>query len=572
MTITVHNPLDEDPSRTATRKERRRAQAAARVAQLPRWRFQLALTTVLVGELAALAAVMALAAVAPWWALIPVAVAVLVISTLTYRGAATPRWARRAYALRRHRRSTRRRISDAHIPAPFSVELPGVGAIGMRWDGQYAITVITLYGRQYSETVLIPEGVDTRDSVPLEAIGGLLEQFGGLELHSIDVVSDGTRTAPNGRFTPRYDEIISDRAAVGMRRTWLVMRLRPQACLDAISYRGSVAQAAAAATERIRQAAARLGCRALTCGPEQITEATQALLDYQGLDVYEQRWADLRLGDDYVSLYRIAGADLSTRALNDFWTIRAKKTVVVLRLSRDKDSHELMVAALVRVHTTTPQHHPPLSVLHSVAGQSFPAILASLPLGDRSVQLEFSQRQLASAGLQVPVGPSGFLHGMAERAGVPFLMSWTDPHKFIRVAIAADADVVASLILRASAAGATAEIHTARTRLWEPICDGVRINLGREGKRSDDVTLVVADGAEVQQALAASGARGRALVSVAAAGQPLPQDADIMIKQVSERHITVQTPVRNSPITLGIMRPRNEVQSLAHLRRQEAQR
>lgn len=570
MTITVHNPL-EDPSRTTTRKDRRRAQSAARTAQLPRWRFNLALRTVLIGELAALIAVMALAAMAPWWALIPVVIVVLILSTLTYRGARTSRWARRAYALRRNRRSTRRQTQSTQIPEPFSVELPGVGAIGMRWDGQYAITVITLYGRQYSETVLIPEGVDTRDTVPLQAVGALLEQFGGLELHSIDVVSDGTRTAPNGRFTPRYDEIISDRSAVGMRRTWLVLRLRPQACLDAISYRGSVAQAAAAATERVRQAAARLGCRALTCSPEQITEATRALLDYHGLDAYEQRWTDLRLGDDYVSLYRIAGADLTTRALNDFWTIRAKKTVVVLRLTRDKDSQALMVAALLRVHTTTPQHHPPMSVLHSVAGQSFSAMAASLPLGDRSVQMELSPRPLAGAELQVPVGPSGFLHGMAERAGVPFLMSWTDPQKFIRVAIAADVDVVAALILRASAAGATAEIHTARPQLWKPICDGVRITLGREGQRSDDVTLVVADGAEAQHALAASGARGHALVSVTSAGEPLPQDADITIKQVSQRHISVQTPVRNGPITLGIMRPRNEVQSLAHLRSESPQ-
>ncbi|WP_239655442.1 type VII secretion protein EccE [Mycobacterium riyadhense] len=564
MTITVHNPLD-DPSPAATRAGRRRAQSAAGSAQLPRWQFRFALRTVLIGELAALTAVATLAATA-WWALIAVVVAVLVISTLTYQGAAASRWARRAYAARRTRRSLRRRAHYAYIPAPFSVDLPGVGAIGMRWDGHYAITLITLYGRQYSESVLIPEGVDTRDRVPLQAIGELLEQFGGLELHSIDVVSDGTRTAPNGRFTPRYDEIISDRSAVGMRRTWLVLRLRPQACLDAISYRGSVAQAAAAATERIRQAAARQGCRALTCNPEQITEATQALLDYQGLDSYEQRWTDLRLGDDYVSLYRIAGAELSTRALNDFWTIRAKKTVVVLRLTRDQDTRQLMVAALLRVHTTKPQHHPPMSTLHSVAGEAFSAMLASLPLGDRSVQVQLSPRPLASAALQVPVGPSGFLHGMAERAGVPFLMSWIDPQKFIRVAIAADVDVVASLILRASAAGATAEIHTGRPQLWQPICDDVRISLGREGKRSDDVTLVVADGAEAQQALAASGARGHALVSVTAAGQSMPQDADIMIKQVSPHHISVQTPVRNSSITLGIMRPRNEAQSLAHLR------
>lgn len=569
MTITVHNPL-EDSTRDQTRKGRRHAQTETPSARLPRWRFRLALPTVLIGELVALVAVAALAAVVPWWGLIPVVVAVLIISTLTYRGAAASRWLRRVYALQRLRRSARKRAQDGQIPAPFSVDLPGVGAIGMRWDGQFAVTVITLYGRQYSETVLIPEGVDTRDRVPLQAVGALLEQFGGLELHSIDVVSDGTRTASNGRFTPRYDEIISDRSAVGMRRTWLVLRLRPHACLDAISYRGSVAQAAAAATERIRQAAARLGCRALTCSPEQITEATQALLDHHELDSYAQRWADLRQGDDYISLYRIAGADLSTRALNDFWTIRSKKTVVVLRLTRDSDSDELMVGALLRIHTAEPQHHPPMSTLHSVAGQAFPALLATLPLGDRSVQLELSQRRLASAELQVPVGPSGFLHGMAERAGVPFLMSWTDPQKFIRVAIAADVDVVAALILRATAAGATAEIHSERPHLWQPLCDGVRVTLGRDGKRSDDVTLVIADGPEAQQALAASGARGHALVSVTSAGDPLPQDADITIKQTSARHISVQTPVRNSPITLGIMRPRNETQSLAHLRRESA--
>ena len=188
------------------------------------------------------------------------------------------------------------------IPAPFSVELPGVGPIGMRWDGEYAITVIALYGREYAETVLVPEGVDTVDTVPLEACGALLEQFGGLELHSVDVVSDGTRTAPNGWFTPRYDEIISDRSAVGMRRTWLVLRLCPQACLKAIAYRGSVAEAAAAATERIRQAAVRAGCRAVTCSPEQIIEATEALLDHRELAAYQERWADLapgrRLRDD----------------------------------------------------------------------------------------------------------------------------------------------------------------------------------------------------------------------------------------------------------------------------------
>lgn len=564
MTVTVHNRLDEDIP--LTRKGRRRADAAAQSARLPGWRFRFALRTVLIAELAAIAVVLALAPAVPWWSLIVVAAVIILTSTVTYRGAGGSRWLRRAYGLRRTRRSVRRGGPAAAIPAPFSVELPGVGTIGMRWDGHYAITVIALYGRQFSESVLIPEGVDTLDRVPLAACGALLEQFGGLELHSIDVVSDGTRTAPDGRFTPRYDEIVSDRCAVGIRRTWLVLRLCPQACLKAISYRGSVAQAAAAATERIRQAAVRQGCRALTCSPEQIADVTTALLDHRELQAYEQHWGDQRLGDDYVTLYRISGADLTTRAVSDFWTIRAKKTVVVLRLTRDSASAELMVAALVRVHTEDRQYHPPMSTLQSVAGQVFPAMLASLPLGDRSVELPLSERPLASSELQVPVGPSGFLHGMAERAGVPFLMSWTDPQKFVRVAIAADVDVVQALILRATAAGDTAEIHTGRPQLWQPVCDDVRLSLAREGKRSDEVSLLVADGAQAQQVLAGSGARGHALVSVMDADAPLPADADIKIKQVSARHMTVQTPSRSVPITLGIMRPRNEAQSLTHLR------
>ena len=232
------------------------------------------------------------------------------------------------------------------------------------------------------------------------------------------------------------------------------------------------------------------------------------------------------------------------------------------------ESGEVMVAALLRVHTSKPQAHPPLSTLHSVAGQEFSALLASLPLGGRSLALLLSARSLSSRKLDAPVGPSGFLHGMAERAGVPFLMSWTDPQKFMRVAIAASLDVVESLILRATAAGATAEIHTARAPLWQPICDDIRISLAREGERSDDATLMVADGLEAQKALAASGARGHALISVITEGSPMPHDADIKIQQVSSRHITVQTPVRNREITLGIMRPRNEAQSLAHLRTQ----
>lgn len=185
---------------------------------------------------------------------------------------------------------------------------------------------------------------------------------------------------------------------------------------------------------------------------------------------------------------------------------------------------------------------------------------------DRSVSLALSARPLGRAPLAVQVGPTGFLHGMAELSGVPFLLSWTDPLKFLRIGIAADLDVVEALVLRATSAGATAEIHTVRPAQWQPICDEIRISMARRQERSKSATLIVADGPEPQQVLRESGERGHALVTVMPAGEPLPEDVDIRIRQIGPNRITVETPARPRPVSLGIMRPRNEAHTLTHLR------
>ncbi|MDM3927451.1 type VII secretion protein EccE [Mycobacterium intracellulare] len=534
--------------------------------RLARWQLRWPLRRAIIAEVAAVAVAVPLAGLAPWWALALVAVVVILSVGVTYRSATALSWLGRLWRLRRAGASAKRRRARATPPALCEAELPGVGPCGLAWDGQFAITMIALHGRPYATTVLVSEGAESIDMVPLKVCGELLEQFGGLELHSVDVLSDGTRTAPDGRFTPRYEEMAADRSAVGVRRTWLVLRLRPTACLDAMLYRSSVGEAIAAATERIRQATVRAGCRAVACSTEQITAATSALLGGYELDAYQERWTDLRVGDDYVTPYRVSGTDLNTRMLNDVWTIRASKAVVLVRITRDDETGELMAGALVRVHTSAPLTHPPVSTLQSVPGQAFEALTATLPLGDRSVSLALSARPLGRAPLAVQVGPTGFLHGMAELSGVPFLLSWTDPLKFLRIGIAADLDVVEALVLRATSAGATAEIHTVRPAQWQPICDEIRINMARRQERSKTATLIVADGPEPQQVLRESGERGHALVTVMPAGEPLPEDVDIRIRQIGPNRITVETPGRPRPVNLGIMRPRNEAHTLAHLR------
>lgn len=182
------------------------------------------------------------------------------------------------------------------------------------------------------------------------------------------------------------------------------------------------------------------------------------------------------------------------------------------------------------------------------------------------MSLPLSTRPLGASPLAVQVGPTGFLHGMAELSGVPLLLSWTDPLKFLRVAVAADLDVVEALVLRATSAGCTAEIHTERPALWRPICDDERIAMARGQERSTIATLIVADGSEPQRVLRESGERGHALVTVLPVGEALPSDADIRIRQIGANRIAIDTPARSRPIELGIMRPRNEAHILSHLR------
>lgn len=437
-------------------------------------------------------------------------------------------------------------------------------------DPKYAITMIALHGRAFPPTVLVPEGADTLDTVPLEAVCALLRQFGGLELHSIDVVSIGSRTPMTGRYTPRYDEIVGDRPAVGDRRTWLVLRLNPQACMDALTYRGNVAEATAAATERIRQAAVRAGCRATTCSPSDLDAATNTLLGGHELAEYEDRWSHLQVGAEYVTPYRIAGKDLTTRLLNDVWTIRTTRTVTLVRLSRNPDN-TIAAAALVRLHTTKPVPHPPMHTLHPVAGQAFSALLATLPLGHRSLQLPLASRPIEltaahpaqrlgdKSTLILPVGPSGFIVGMAP-SGQPWLMPITDPLKFTRVALNASIEVVQRLLLRATAAGATAVVQTDRPEAWEPICDD-RLALAERVDQHDRATLLVSDRQRLHEQPAINGQRGHGVVTVNSAN---PSESDIVITQISPNEMILTT-ATGREVSLSIMRPRNETQVLGHL-------
>jgi type VII secretion protein EccE len=525
---------------------------------LSRWGIDMRLRHILAAEIVAAALIPAL----PWigWPLGgTIAVLVLLAVTVTYNGATGAGWLARLMWFVWYRDSAAARARRAAIPEPFNVDLAGIGAVGMRWDGQYAVTMIALHGRTYAPTFLIPDGAKTEDMVPLSVAVSLLRQFGGLELASLDVVSAGRRTS-NAPFAPVYDEIIGDRPAVGLRQTWLVLRLCPQACLAAMAYRGDAAAAAAAATERIRQAVLRSGCRAVTCTAEQLATATTALLG--GIDLAEVResWSRIDTGGDYVTTYRIAGSDLTTDLINDVWSVRSALTVLTVRLAATA-SGTPTTAAVVRFHTAAQMTHPPLLTLRRVLGQSFSALLASLPLGNRSLSLQMSPRRLDAADLELPLAPAGLMIGTTN-AGFPLLLALHDPLKLTRVSLCAEPAVVQSLVLRATATGSTVLVHTNRPELWAPIRSERILLANGATENAGTVTMVVLDDDRAQNPAMVVGERGHTVVSVSA----MPTgEADVVLTQTSAGQIQLSTP-RLADVPLTILRPRNETQFLAHLR------
>lgn len=526
--------------------------------QLSRWGIDLRRRHLLAVE----AAAAALIPVLPWVGL-PVAATIAVLValavTVTYNEATAAGWLARAARFLWYRNRAAAGARRAAIPEPFNVDLAGIGAVGMRWDGQYAVTMIALHGRAYAPTFLVPEGAKTEDVVPLQVVSSLLRQFGGLELASVDVISAGRRTS-NAAFAPVYDEIIGDRPAVGLRQTWLVLRLCPGACLAAMAYRGDAAAAAAAATERIRQAVLRSGCRAVTCGADQLATATAALLG--GIDPagVRESWSHIDTGGDYVTTYRIAGADLTTELINDVWSVRSRLTVLTVRLAAT-GSGTVTAAAVVRFHTAAQLTHPPLLTLKAAPGQAFSALVATLPLGDRSVALQMSCRPLDASGLELPLAPAGLMIGTTS-TGFPLLLALHDPMKLTRVGLCTELAVAQALVLRATATGSTVLVHTSRPEVWAPICGEHIVLADPETDYPGVVTMVVLDDEHAQNPAMAVGERGHTVVSVSATP---PIDADVLLTQISAGQLKLTTP-RLADVPLTILRPRNESQFLTHLR------
>lgn len=427
---------------------------------------------------------------APWWAALIGGVLPALIGLIPIRGVPTGlrlgRWA--AYRWKQAQRRTFDENASVDVP------LPEGGSCGLRWDGTLLTTMLRIDPPPDTLTLLRRGSLSTDQLLPLNEIAACLRQY-DVELHSVDVISTGTRTAsteavisgyaasiaPLGRL---YDEILGPLPAIAHRTMWLVLRLNPLDNAKAVDNRGGGPEGALrSALVATRRVANRLAGHGITASILTTTEMTTALRELtRGIPVPEfvENPDNLEHNGIHLTSYQIDPQLFNSDGLAKIWSVRSLATTVAVRLQPvpDPDAKPGQPAAIIevdaRVRYDTPYEHgePPVAGLKELPRRQLWALLDILSYGTQEIRPSGYRGPVdVLTDIAMPTAGCGQLIG-ADRTGsgiaVPLIGDGSR-----HIDIIASLQLAQQVILRAIALGAGAVVHTARPWAWQAMVANV---------------------------------------------------------------------------------------------------
>ncbi|WP_432421426.1 type VII secretion protein EccE [Nocardia carnea] len=363
--------------------------------------------------------------------------------------------------------------------AAFDVPLPEGGGYGVRWDGDLLLTMLRIDPPPDTLTLLRPGALNTEQMLPLPEIARCLDQF-DLTLAGIDVVSTGARTAGTGIAAHLYDRIIGPLPAIAHRTCWLVLRLDPLANAEAVDNRGGggagALRAAIIATRRVANRLAAHDIAASVLTATEMNTAVRELTHGFAVDMITESPKWLESQGRYLAQYQIGADMVGPRGLADIWTVPSLSTTVTLRLrpgiNRNDPHTELadtvVLNAVVRFDTVEPPERPPLDGLRELYGNQLRILLDTLPVGFTGRwgrEVAYRGTLTALSEFTVPTAGCGQLIGaddLGQGIAVPLIGEGTR-----QLEVIGTLDLAQQVILRATALGAHAIVHTARPEAWQ---------------------------------------------------------------------------------------------------------
>ncbi|MGJ0120374.1 type VII secretion protein EccE [Williamsia sp. MIQD14] len=434
----------------------------------------LPLSSIVVAEIVAIALYALLRAIGV--AQIPSAAAALAVGVI---GAALAISTRRLISvwgrLRRRIRFLRRRVGDTDDPPmPFDVPTADRTLMGLRWVDGRLISVIRL-SRPVGPSILSPtQTVVSGSGLKLGVVARALRQF-DIELESIDVVAHGWRTRGASHVAGPYQSLTGSLPAVPEQDVWIVLRLNPLQCPDAIASRGGgstgVIRTAITATRRVGNHLAREGYRTRILTAGEIAAMTGRLLDGAPVDSAEEDWKEVRYGSYRTSAWAVPGS-LDAAVLTDIWSTTALSTTTSTTITHDGPD-EFALATVVRYGSVGDLQLDVPDGLESLAGQQEPAIAWTVPAqrpGVRRMPVDVGDLAALDATV-VPDGGCGQLIG-ADQSGSAVAVPLFGPD-VRRVDLYGDPYLMLQIAARAIALGARILVRTDRPETWRALSEGV---------------------------------------------------------------------------------------------------
>ncbi|KQS00469.1 hypothetical protein ASG12_06105 [Williamsia sp. Leaf354] len=368
-------------------------------------------------------------------------------------------------------RRTRRMAPD--LPIPFDLPQQDGTTIGARWVDDRLITVVRV-ARPVAPTGLIPSAsIVSASQLSLGVIAKALSQF-DIELESMDVIAHGWRARAAAHLTDPYLRLTSRLPTVPQQDVWVVLRLNPLRCPDAIASRGGgsagVLKTAMAATRRVANQLAHEGYRPTILTARGITDMASDLIDRASAGDPVEEWTSVSHRAHSTTAYTIDGP-LDAQLMTAIWTTPSISTTCAVRLSRDGNRYAM--STVVRYSTVGELSLTVPEELRRLDGRQLPALRRTLPVGrDHVPALPTVPMALDELNaLRFVDGGHGQLFGAdAQGQAVAVPLFGSDVR---RVDLFGSAFLAQQIVVRAIAVGARVVIRTDRPEVWRGMVDNV---------------------------------------------------------------------------------------------------
>jgi type VII secretion protein EccE len=351
------------------------------------------------------------------WLGITLSVLIVIAVVLTVRGRRLTGWITAIFSWRKR-----------HRAAPDPPSEPAVGAtvtpgdhVAVRWLGDHLVSVVELIPRPFTPTVIVSGDAFTDDVVDTRLVERLLAAHCP-ELEA-DVVSAGYRvgkTAPSS-LVALYEQVVGPYPAPANRRTWIVLRAKPEETSKPAQRRdvgvAGLARYLVASTTRIADQLSSNGIDARCCRSfDDFDHATEISFE-------RETWSSIKGRSTFTAAYTAAGGP------DVWWSARADHTITRVRV-RPGSAPTTTVLLTTLANPSTPRG------FSCLFGGQRAALQGQSPLTDRHYEL--------------PIGSAGILVGeTADR--YPVYMPFDDVDVSINLG---DARLFTQFVVRSAAAGA----------------------------------------------------------------------------------------------------------------------